>query len=300
MTSKPRPLDGAAILIMVVLASSWGLNQIAAKLAFADFGPITQAALRSVIGSVILGAYALAHKPEIFRSDGTWAAGLVIGLLFALEFVLLFIAVKLTTAASAIVFVFTAPFFVALGAAVFLPAERPRPLQWLGMALAFVGVVVALYRPAAGSSLLGDCLALLAGAAWGATTIVIKATRLRSADAAKTLLYQIVVSAVITPVIAYAIGEHWPEHISWIPAASVLYQSVWVVGVTYLAWFWLLRVYPAAELSAFTFISPVVGVLTGWAVLGESPNLAFGLAAALVAVGILLVNWPARANRTER
>jgi drug/metabolite transporter (DMT)-like permease len=294
MKSEPRPLDGAAILIMLVLSGSWGFNQIAAKLASADFGPITQSALRSGIGSLILGAYALRSKPEIFRSDGTLIAGLVVGLLFALEFVLIFIAVTLTTAASVIVFVFTAPFFVALGAHLFLPAERPRPLQWLGMGLAFLGVAVALYRPSEGSTLLGDVLALLGGIAWAATTIVIKTTKLRSADATKTLLYQIVVSAVVTAVLAFALREPWPSRVSGVAALSLAYQSIYVVGVTYLAWFWLLRVYRAAELSAFTFISPMVGVLAGWAMLGERPNLAFALAAALVAVGIVLVNWPAR------
>lgn len=295
MTPSPRPLDRYAVILMAILCGCWGFNQVAIKLAFADFGPITQCALRSAIGSLVVGAYAWRAKPEIWRSDGTWLAGLVVGLLFALEFVLVFVAVKLTTAASAVVFLFTAPFFVALGALLFLPNERLRPLQWLGMTLAFLGVAAGLFHPAQGSSLLGDLLALAAGAAWGATTIVIKATKLRSVDATKALLYQIVTTAVISPFIAYAAGEHWPDRISGISAASVAYQSIWVVGVTYLAWFWLLRVYRAAELSAFTFLSPVVGVLAGWLVLGERLTVGFVAALALVAGGIVLVNWPARA-----
>ena len=129
--------------------------------------------------------------------------------------------------------------------------------QWLGMALAFSGVAAGLYRPAAGSSLLGDLLAIAGAAAWGATTILIKTTSLRSADPTKTLLYQIVISALICPLVAYAAGERWPTHVSFLAAASLAYQSIWVVGVTYLVWFWLLRVYRAAELSAFTFVTPV-------------------------------------------
>jgi len=295
MTSPPRPLDRYAILLMALLCGCWGFNQVAAKLAFADFGPLTQCALRSGIGSLVVGVYAWRAKSEIWRSDGTWLAGLAVGLLFAFEFILVFVAVKLTTAASAVVFLFTAPFFVALGAVLFLPQERPRPRQWAGMALAFIGVAMGLYRPAEGSSLIGDVLALVAGAAWGATTIVVKATKLRTADATKTLLYQIVVSALVTPFIAYGAGETWPSRVSWISVASIAYQSVWVVGVTYVAWFWLLRVYRAAELSAFTFLSPVVGVLAGWLVLGERLTPAFVASLALVALGIVLVNWPARA-----
>ena len=291
MTPPPRPLDALALTLMAVLCGSWGFNQVAAKLAFADFGPMTQATLRSGIGAILVGAYAWRAKPEIWREDGTLLAGLCVGLLFAIEFILLFAAVKLTTAASAIVFVFTAPFFVALGALALLPGERLAPYQWIGMALAFVGVIAGLYGPAEGSSLAGNLLALLAGAAWGGTTLVVKATRLRSADATKVLLYQIVISALVTAPVAYAAGEKWPTHISPIAAASLAYQSIWVVGVTYLTWFWLLRIYRAAELSAFTFVTPIVGVLAGWLVLGERLTPAFVAALALVASGIALVSW---------
>jgi drug/metabolite transporter (DMT)-like permease len=290
--NAPRSLDARAVLIMLVLSGSWGFNQVATKLALPDFGPLTQSSLRAIIGSLILGGYAWRVKPGLFRSDGTWIAGLVVGLLFAFEFVLVFIAIKLTTAGSAAVFLFTAPFFVALGAAVFLPSERPRPLQWFGMAVAFLGVAIGLYSPGEGSTLIGNLLALLAGAAWGATTIVIKATKLRSADATKTLLYQTVVTSLATPLVAWAAGERWPESVHWISAAGVGYQAIWVVGISYLAWFWMLRVYRAAELSAFTFISPVVGVFAGWAMLGEKPSIGFAFAAALVALGIVVVNWP--------
>jgi drug/metabolite transporter (DMT)-like permease len=294
MTPPPRPLDRYAVMLMAMLCGSWGFNQVAAKLAFVDFGPITQAGLRSALGSVVVGAYAWRFRRQIWRRDGTFGAGLAVGLMFALEFVLLFVAVRLTTAASAVVFLYTAPFFVALGALVFLPQERLRSRQWLGMALAFSGVAAGLYRPADGSSLLGDLLAIASAAAWGATTILIKTTSLRSADPTKTLLYQIVISALICPLVAYAAGERWPAHVSLLAAASLAYQSIWVVGVTYLVWFWLLRVYRAAELSAFTFVTPVVGVLAGWLALGERVTLAFLAALALVAAGIVLVHWPAK------
>ena len=211
----------------------------------------------------------MAAQARDWRRDGTLGAGLAVGLLFALEFALLFVAVKLTTAASAIVFIYTAPFFVALGALLFLPQERLRPRQWLGMGLAFAGVAVGLYRRSEGASLIGDLLALAGAAVWGATTLVIKTTSLRTADATKTLLYQIVISAAACPPVAWLAGERLPARISLIPALSLFYQSIWVVSVTYLVWFWLLRVYRAAELSAFTLATPVFGVLAARVVLGE-------------------------------
>ena len=215
---------------MLVLCASWGVNQVAIKLALPVYAPLTQSALRCWIGVAIVGAWAWRTKPGIFRRDGTLAAGLVAGALFATEFILIFIAVKLTTASRAAVFVYTAPFFVALGSIVFLPNERLRTIQWAGMALAFAGVAVGFYRSTEGASAPGDILALLGGAAWGATTVVIKATRLRGAEPAKTLLYQIGVTAVASSMVAVAVGEPWPMQWQWVPGLSLLYQSVWVVG----------------------------------------------------------------------
>jgi len=295
-----KPLDRFAILVMSLLCVVWGGNQVAAKIALGSFAPMTQCALRNGIGALCVAAYAAALRPEVFRRDGAMSAGLAAGALFTLEFVALFFAVERTTAASAVVFLFTAPFFVALGAVGLLPAETLAPRQWLGVALAFAGVALGFYRPAAGSSLLGDALALLAGAAWGATTLVIKATRLSALDPVKTLLYQIIVATALSAPLAFFLGEPAPLSPSAAATLALLYQAVLVVGVTYLVWFWLLKRYRAPELSALTFISPIVGVLEGWLALGERPTPGFLLALAAVAVGIALLSWPAAKPAVER
>ena len=274
------------------------MNQIATKVAFADFGPVTQSALRSGIGSALVALYAWRARPRIFQTDGTMGAGLAIGLAFAFEFTTLFFAIKLTTVTNAIVFFYTAPFFVALGSITLLPNERLRPRQWLGMALAFVGVAAGFHHSIEGSTLAGDALAVVAGAGWAATTLLIKATRLRAVDPLKTLLYQTVVSAAVCAALAVALGETWPARPSGWPLASMVYQGVWVTAVTYPVWFWLLTIYSAAELSAFTFLAPVLGVFAGWLLLGEVLTPNFLVAMALVALGILLVNWPASGFRS--
>ena len=250
--------------------------------------------MRSIVGAAALLLYAWRARPELFRNDGTRVVGVVVGLMFTLEFVAIFVAVDMTTASSAILFFYAAPFFVALGAALWLPGERPRPRQWAGMGLAFAGVALGLLRSTAGSTLSGDLLALCAAAIWGATTIVIKTSRLARADPIKTLLYQIVIAAIVSPFLAYAAGEAWPARISLGVGINLAYQSIWVVALTFPLWFWLLRRYRAAELSAFTFATPIIGVLAGWLTLGDSLTPGFLVALALVAGGILLVNWPQR------
>jgi len=285
-------LDAFAAALTFLLCVVWGFNQVIAKIALADVGPIAQTGVRSAIGVVCVVAYALAAKRRVFKIDGSEAAGALAGVLFTAEFVVLYESLRFTTAARATVFIYAAPFFVALGAALALRSERLKPLQWLGLALAFVGVALAMMGRPAGGGAFGDGLALLAAALWAATTILIRATSLRRADPVKVLLYQIVAAALIAPLAAYGLGEPAPTHISPTTAAVLLWQGVAVVAVSYVMWFWLLTNYAAAQLSAFTFVTPLVGVFAGWLVFGEQVTLGFAAAIALVLAGLALVNWP--------
>ena len=244
------------------------------------------------IGALCVLAYAFSTKRRIFEIDGAEAAGALAGALFTAEFIALYESLRFTTAARATVFLYAAPFLVALAAAFLIKDERLRPIQWVGLAFAFLGVVCGFVGRTQGGSLAGDVLALLAAAFWAATTIVIKATPLRRIDPIKILLYQIGFAALTAPIAAYAFGEAWPTHISTTSGLALLWQGVVVAGVSYALWFWTLTRYAVAELSAFTFITPLVGVLAGWLVFGETLSWGFSLAIVLVLAGLALVNWP--------
>jgi drug/metabolite transporter (DMT)-like permease len=287
-----RPLDAFAATLVFALCVVWGFNQVVVKLALPDVGPIAQTGIRSGVGALCVIAYALFTKRRIFQIDGTEAAGALAGALFTAEFIALYESLRFTTAARATVFIYSAPFFVAVGAAFLLREERLRPIQWAGLAFAFLGVACGFVGRTKGGSLTGDALALLAAVLWAATTIVIKATPLRRIDPIKVLLYQIGFAALAAPLAAFAFGEAPPTHLTTTTVASLLWQGVAVAGVSYALWFWTLTRYAVAELSAFTFITPLVGVLAGWLVFGETITGAFALAIVLVIAGLALVNWP--------
>jgi drug/metabolite transporter (DMT)-like permease len=292
---KARPLDPFAAGLTLALCVLWGFNQVVAKIALVDVGPIAQTGVRSAIGCVCVIAYAAATGRRIFRIDGTEAAGALAGLLFTAEFIALYESLRWTTAARATVFVFAAPFFVALGAVFLLKDERLRRIQWLGLVLAFLGVAFGFMGRLPGGGWMGDAFALLAAALWGATTLVIKATPLRRADPTKVLFYQIGAATLIAPFAAAALGEPLPVHLSAVTLGALLWQGVAVVGLSYVALFWLLGRYPAPQLSAFTFVTPLVGVFAGWLLFGETVTPGFAVAIALVVAGVALVNWPRRA-----
>jgi drug/metabolite transporter (DMT)-like permease len=290
-----RPLDAAAVALVLVLCVSWGFNQVAVKLALPDIPPLIQAAFRSTFGTFLVLGWMRLRGVKLMEPDGTLVPGVVAGLLFALEFLLIFRGLVLTSASRASLFIYTAPFFVVIGARWFLPGDRFGRSQWLGLVLSFAGMVVAFGVPAPGAdmrTLVGDLMLLLAGAAWGATTLVVKATSLVRAPYEKTLLYQLIVSAPVLALCAEVFGERVVEEPSALAVGSLLYQTLLIVGVTYLAWFALIQRYSASRLSAFTFLTPLFGVAAGHLVLGDPITPSFALAVGLVVAGLVLVNRP--------
>jgi drug/metabolite transporter (DMT)-like permease len=290
-----RPIDLAAVAVILVLTLSWGFNQVAVKLAIHDVPPLIQATIRSCGAAVLVVAWMRARGIPLDLRGGTLAPGIAAGVLFALEFVFIYRGLVWTTATRAVLFIYMAPFFVALGARWFLPAERLGAAQWLGLALSFVGVAIAIGvpRPAADRwEMVGDLMMIGAAASWGATTLVIKASALARTSPEKTMLYQLVVSAPLLGLAALAVGERMDAMPSGLALASLAYQTVWVVGITFGIWFALIVRYSASRVSAFTFLTPLSGVAAGHLVLGEPVSPAFAVAVALVAAGLMLVNRP--------
>jgi len=288
-----RPINLAAVAVILVLSLSWGFNQVAVKLAIHDIPPLIQSAIRSCGAALIVVAWMRARGIPLDVRDGTLLPGIAAGVLFALEFVFIYRGLVWTTAIRAVLFIYMAPFFVALGARWFLPAERLGTSQWLGLALSFIGVAIAIGvpRPAADRwEMVGDLMMIGAAASWGATTLVIKASALARTAPERTLLYQLIVSAPLLGLAALAVGERLQAAPSGLALVSLAYQTVWVVGITFGVWFALMVRYSASRISAFTFLTPLFGVAAGHVVLGEPVSPAFAAAVALVAAGLVLVN----------
>ena len=292
--SAERSLSPGAVALMLMLCLSWGFNQIAVKLVLPDIPPMLQATIRSTGALPVLLLIARLRGVKIFRRDGTLGAGLFAGVLFGIEFVLIYRGLLLTSASRAVVFLYTAPFFVALGSYQFL-GERLRASQWAGLGLSFAGVALAIGVPQANVDadvLLDDLMIVGGGALWAATTLLVKATRLLRAPPEKALGYQVATSIPILGLAAWLSGETLTRVPGPLALSLMVYQAVWVVGLTFLVWFTLVKTCSASKLSAFTFITPLFGVVASYFILHDVLTLAFGAAALLVIAGLYLVNRP--------
>jgi drug/metabolite transporter (DMT)-like permease len=294
ISSAGRALTPGAIALMLMLCLSWGFNQIAVKLVLPDVPPMLQALARSIGALPVLLVIGWFRGVKFFERDGTLWPGVIAGVIFGVEFVLIYRGLLLTSASRAVVFLYVAPFFVALGSLVFL-GERLRAPQWGGLALSFAGVALAIGVPQTNVDakvLLGDLLIVVGGALWATTTLIVKTTALIKAPAEKGLGYQVALSIPILALAAWISGEtisHVPGPLS---LALLAYQAFWVVGLTFLLWFALVKTYSASKLSAFTFVTPLFGVAASYFILNDTLTIAFGAAALLVIAGLYLVNKP--------
>ena len=259
----------------------------------AGISPLMGAGLRSLVAAALVWLWCGLRGEPMFRRDGTGPFGLLIGLLFAGEVALIYWGLAYTTASRSVIFLYSAPFFVALGAHRYIPGERLTRARTAGLVVAFAGLCLAcadaLYLPSR-RELFGDMLELAAGFLWGATTVVIKKGGRVPLTPSRMLFYQLAISSVALIGASLALRE--PGVVSpTVPVlAALAYQAVIVAFASYLAWFWLLRRYPASDLAPYLFWTPLAGVLAGWGLLGDPLNANLGAAAALVALGIYLVN----------
>lgn len=294
-TERRDGIDAFAAGAMVVLTLSWGLNQVLVKVANAGYNPVLLTVGRSAIAAVLVFLWCHWRGIRIFERDGTLPAGILVGVLFGIEFVLMFFGLDYTSAARGTLVFNTMPFWVLLGAHFWL-GEKITATKFAGLVLAFAGVALVFSDKGslgAGGGLKGDLMLLAAGAAWGATIIIIKVSRLNTASAEKTLLYQLVVSSIFSIPLVPLAGPLLREP-SILATASLLVQAVYVVSFTYVVWFWLMRRYPASGLSSFTFLSPVFGVVFAVALLGEPFSWRILVAMLLIVAGLIIVNRPAR------
>lgn len=293
--SSRHVLDTKATSLMIMLCLIWGVQQVAIKAAAGDMSPIMQISLRSGIAALLVASLIRLKTGRVLPSDDSWRPGLVAGFLFALEYLFVGEGLRFTTASHMVVFLYTSPIFAALGLHLLLPEERLKPLQWGGIAVAFLGIIITFLgreessAKAAADLLKGDLLGLAGGLAWGLTTVVVRGTRLAHTPSNITVLYQLIVAFVILLIASIFLNqtEVTLTRTVWL---SLLFQVLIMSFASLLVWFWLLRHYLASRLGVLAFLTPMFGVAFGVIILNEPLETNFLVGGVLVLIGILLVS----------
>jgi drug/metabolite transporter (DMT)-like permease len=295
-------LDLKAFVILVVITLVWGFNHPSIKYTNQGIAPVFASTLRSIIASMCGVIYCLWKKERLFHTDINLVHGIVVGFLFGAEFACLYFGLLYTDAARSIIFMYTSPFVVAVGAHFLLKGDRLTVLKTLGLIVAFAGVLLVFQgRPASAKPAMffGDILALVGAFLWAATTLYIKRFMAGKVQPINTFLYQLVFSIPILFVVSLVLEPRWIINLTPPIAGCIFFQSVIVAFITYFIWFNLIHGYSVSRLSAFTFLTPIFGVLAGVIILGEEFTRSLMIGLPLVCIGIFLVNWKRRNHSLE-
>lgn len=289
MGRKDR-LDGVGWVGLFGTATLFAFNQITIVWVNEGLQPVLFAGIRSLMAIPFVVLWLALSRRLPGWTPGVWPAGLAIGLCFAAEFLFLFLALDLTSVSRAAILFYSMPLWLALLAHWGL-GERLTSAKLGGLALAFAGTAVALLdRPAGGqASLAGDLCALAGALSWAATAYCARRPAMAKVGPEVQLLWMLAVSGPIlialSPLFGQLVRDFQPSHAAW-----MLFQASVVVAGGFIAWLWLLSSYPAATVASFSFLTPVLSMLFGWAILGEEVGPGLLVALALVAAGIVLVN----------
>jgi drug/metabolite transporter (DMT)-like permease len=283
------------VTILIILALIWGANMAMIKIGARELPSLFMAGFRSLVASICLYIWMTTKGIVIFPSKRVILHGIVVGFMFGSEFGLIYTALEYTPASRVYIWLYTAPFFAALGAHCFLKEDRLNLWKTIGLILAFSGVVI-LFMGGVGayslSSLPGDMMGLISGAIWGLTTVYVKRYLAHRTVPLQTLFYQLLFSIPLLLFFSFILEDLAFSGLSIMTWFSLFYQSIIVAFLSYLVWFELIHRYPISLLHAFSFFTPVFGVfLSGALILGEIINPSLFAALALVSVGMVLVNF---------
>jgi len=295
MQRKDR-IDATGTAILIAFSFLMGLNQVLVKIVNDGFAPVFQVGLRSAcaLGPILL--YAWLRGKRLNMRDGSLGPGILCGAFFSAEFVLLFYSLEFTAVSRTLVLFYTMPVWVTVAAHVLIPGERLTARRVLGLVLAVAGVGVALLddAPAAGpNALIGDLMALAGAACWAGIALTVRTTRLQNAEPELQIVYQLAVSAVVLLPLAPLFGETIRAVTPQILGVFA-FQVIFVVCIGFVSWFWVLRVYPASDMTAFSFLAPLFGVICAGLILDETITPEIWIALVLVGGGIALISWRPR------
>ncbi|MDR7417719.1 MAG: DMT family transporter [Armatimonadota bacterium] len=282
---------------MLLLVIVWGVNFPVIKVAFDDLPPFAFNGLRFAVAAVLL-LLILARIEGPLRIDRRDVLGLaLLGLLGHAGYQTLFIAgLARTTAGHSSIILSMMPLFVgALGAA--LRIERPSSRMWIGLAMAFAGVVILVYGriglASHGASLAGDLLTLAGALCWALYTVLSRPWLARfSAQRLTAITLGFGLPVILASAAPGLLRLDWASvgPRAW---AALGFSSVFAVVISYVIWYSSVQAVGSARTAAFSNLIPIVALMASWVVLHEPLGMPQIVGTAVILTGV----WLARTGQ---
>lgn len=282
MQTSARPLH--VVLALLALYLIWGSTYLGIRFALeGGFAPLTMAGTRFLLAGGVMYAV-LRWRGVAAPTRAQWGNAAVMGaLLLGLGNGLVSIAQQWVSSGMAAVAVASAPLWMGLFAT--LRGEHPGPLEWVGLAIGFVGVVWLNAGSSLTASKLGLLLLLIAPLAWSFGSIWSRGRDLPSPF--MTAASQMLCGGALMFATGLLLGEHIDLHPSakglWALAYLVVFGSI----IGFSAYIWLLRHVRPALAGSYAYVNPAIAVLLGMWLAGERFSPSDLVAMAVIVTGVL-------------
>ena len=240
MTNKS--IDGLAASFLIIFSILLGLNQVLVKLVNVGMHPVFQVALRSTLAIFPILIYCYLTKKKINFFDGSLVAGIIAGVLFAVEFIFLFTALDYSTVTRVSLIFYTMPVWLSLSAHFLIKNDKLNFNKIVGLAIALLGLVLAIYEPISSytsKQFYGDLYSLLASFCWAAIAIMLKSSRLARAAPETQLLYKLIVSGIILLPISLLFDD-FIRDINTYLILIFSFQVIVIMCLGFIGWLWVM------------------------------------------------------------
>lgn len=284
-------------ILLIVLTLSWGINWPVMKIGVTDFPPLAFRTLCLFGGLPIIWAASRMQGVSLAipRSHFKDVIRLTIPNMLVWNVFIIF-GVKMLSSGRTAILGYTMPVWAML-CGLLLFGERPTRAAWFGIGCALSGALLLLsneFSTMAGKPL-GSLLALMAAAAWGYGTVIMKQSRIEMPTIALTFWMMALSGTTIgiASVLFESAAWRMPAGSEW---GAILYNAVLVFGFCQAVWFGLARTLPPVASSLSIMMIPVIGVFAGAFVLGETPHWQDYAATVLILIAMGTVLLKPRTN----
>ncbi len=291
---KKTKIDTFGAIALISFSLLLGINHVVIKIVNLGLNPIFFAGIRSFIAFFFIVLWMkLMKKPIVFHRENL-VISLLAGLIFALEFLFLFLALDFTSISRNSIIYYSMPLWLTILLYLIKNNEKISIINLAGLILAFLGVIISITNSNTNlifnyAYLIGDLLAFLAALFWALLIIIAKSSNFSKETPEMQLLWMVMVSGPILTIFSLFVEDPIRDF-QVIHIWGVLFQSIIVVAGGFLFWLWLLSKYPASGVASFSFLTPIFTIFFGWIILSEIMTTNFLVAAFFVIIGLILIN----------
>lgn len=282
-------------LLVILTTGLMGSSFVVAKIGLIHVSPLLLAGTRFTMAGSIMIFFVVLFKRQHPKTAAEWGKVVLIGAVQTAGVMgAIFLSLRTISSGESAILTFMNPLLVVIFGTLAL-GMRYRIIQWIGVIIGFLGVFVTM-----GSHLgvgIGTLFGFSSAVFWAVGTLLIKKWGV-SIDMWVLTAYQMLFGGLIL-LVGSALLEDAYFELNTTSISILLWLSIPASIVQFTIWFYLLQKGDSGKVSAFLFLAPFFGILSGWLVLGEQIGLPLLIGGSLIFAGIFLVNWPEKRDKVK-